>query len=520
MRRPPLKHVIVLALAYALARYNLIFTGSSPVFGWRPTDLGAIAKNFARNGFDLLHPQVQWGGSGPGYVEMEFPIVPFLTGVLLRAFQFGEWVNLVIPLACGFGIVWVTYRFGSYLVDEGVGLAAGVLAAIAPTLVLLTTTGMWPDPPMVLFATLGLYLLVRWSADEEPRHLWLGVVSLSLAILLKLTALYVGLPVLYLFVKKYGSAWWKSPTTWLAGLVMLAPSASWYFHAYRLGVVYHNSFGILAGGYKKFASAQLLTSWRFYRDVAREVSVYHFTPLGSAAAACGLVVTLRRKTNAILLVWLGAIAFLALVTATGVLFGHFQYLLPLLPVGCIFAGVGLSWLVKRFAAGAAIGSPAARHALAAGCVLFFAANTAWAAHRFEFRDRASTNADWQKRKVTGQRVNQLTRPGSLIIVVDTQMDDRTPETSMVPPDVFYFADRRGWYVSQAWLTGEGIERLRALGAEYMVVSGQSVRDFEIGQRALFASLSRRYQTLLVSDDGILIDLSERPSQARLERPRR
>ncbi|HTB77006.1 MAG TPA: glycosyltransferase family 39 protein [Polyangiaceae bacterium] len=513
MRRASLKHGLLLAAVYALVRSRILF--SSPVFGWRPADMAAIARNFARSGFHLLYPQVLWGGDGPGYVEMEFPITPFLTGLLLRAFHFGEWVNLVIPLACGFGIVWVTYRFGAYLFDEGVGLAAGVVAAIAPNLVMLTTAGLWADPPMVLFATLGLYLLLRWGDEDRPRDLWFAVTCLSLAILLKLTALYIGIPVLYVFVKKYGAAWWRSPTTWLAAVVILVPSALWYFHAYQLARVYHNSFGIFSSGYTKFGSRDLLTSGRFYSDIVRRVFQYHFTPLGSAAAACGFVAALRRRPRAILLVWLASVAVLTLVTAGGVLYGHFQYLLPLLPLGCIYAGVGFSWLRDRLAR--AIHAPSTRYALATACLLLFTANTAWATRRFELLDRGLTNAEWRKREVTGRLVNDLTRPDSLIIVVDTQNDDRTPETGMVPPDVFYFADRRGWYVSLAWLTDDEIERLRGRGASYVVVSGQSVPDFELRQRDLFGSLSRKYRTILQSDDGIVIDLSGQASQASLAR---
>lgn len=514
MRRAPASHGVLLALLYAVARTRVLF--DSPVFGWRPTDMAAIARNFARNGFHLLYPQVQWGGDGPGYVEMEFPITPFVTGLLLRAFHFGEWVNLVIPLTCGFGVVWVTYRFGSYLFGERVGLAAGVVAAVAPTLVMLTTAGLWADPPMVVFATLGLYCVVRWEKEDRPRDLLLGVACLSLAVLLKLTALYIGIPVLYVFVKKYGAAWWKSSTTWLAALGILVPSALWYSHAYRLALVYHNSFGIFSSGYTKFGSRELLLHGSFYTDIVRRVFQYHFTPLGSVAVACGFIATVRRRSNPILLVWLGSIGVLTLVTANGVLYGHFQYLLPLLPLGCIYAGVGLAWLRERIGSVDALSSPATRYAVATAAVILFAANTAWATRRFELLDRGRTNAEWRKREITGRRVNELTRPGSLIVVVDTQNDDRTPQTSMVPPDVFYFADRRGWYVSLAWLTDDEIERLRGLGAGYVVVSGQSVPDFEARKRDLFGLLSRKYRTILQSDDGIVIDLSELPSQARLD----
>ena len=44
---------------------------SAPPIGmhsWRQTDTAAIARNL---------PQVDWGGSGPGYVESEFPIYTY-----------------------------------------------------------------------------------------------------------------------------------------------------------------------------------------------------------------------------------------------------------------------------------------------------------------------------------------------------------------------------------------------------------------------------------------------------------
>ena len=39
---------------------------------WRQTDTAAIARNFYYNGFNILYPQIDWGGAGPGYVESEF----------------------------------------------------------------------------------------------------------------------------------------------------------------------------------------------------------------------------------------------------------------------------------------------------------------------------------------------------------------------------------------------------------------------------------------------------------------
>jgi hypothetical protein len=114
---------------------------------------------------------------------------------------------------------------------------------------------------------------------------------------------------------------------------------------------------------------------------------------------------------------------------------------------------------------------------------------------------------------TGRALAKLTAPGDLIVVVDADMDDRTPETSMTPPEVFYFSDRRGWYRSMSWLTPEAIEDLRMQGAHYLAVSANHVRWFRTHYAALYNQCSRRYQTLMDGEDGIVYDLTTRSGQS-------
>ena len=61
--------------------------------GWREADNASVAMNFYRNDFDLLHPQIYWGGDGPGYVEMEFPLVQFLMVGLVPAISLRDAVH-------------------------------------------------------------------------------------------------------------------------------------------------------------------------------------------------------------------------------------------------------------------------------------------------------------------------------------------------------------------------------------------------------------------------------------------
>src|SRR3954465_10264614 len=143
---------LLLLCAYLVARYHIAFTLDSPVFGWRPADMASIALGYARHGFPFFYPQVFWGGNGPGDGEMELPLTPFLTAILFRVFGFHEWLSLVWPLLCGWGIVLTTARPGPRLTggDTGIGLGAGLVAAVTPPLIMLTSTGMWADLPEVL----------------------------------------------------------------------------------------------------------------------------------------------------------------------------------------------------------------------------------------------------------------------------------------------------------------------------------------------------------------------------------
>ena len=100
-----------------------------------------------------------------------------------------------------------------------------------------------------------------------------------------------------------------------------------------------------------------------------------------------------------------------------------------------------------------------------------------ASRRLNNRDLAFETVLWEGKRLTGLKVAELTRPGALIIVSDHEMDDRTPSTWMTPPDVFFFGDRHGWYLSLAWATPERIEELKAKGAQSFVVSAQSLTKY-------------------------------------------
>jgi len=492
---------IPLLLLVALASRMVFLLGPGPIIlSWRPADMAGIALNYYRYGFHFLSPQVNWGGNGPGYVETEFPIIPFLTALLYRVFGLHEWLTLIIPLLSALGLVAVTYLFARRFFGPAGGLAAGLFTAVSPTLSALTSS-LWPDPPMVFCGALGLYALTRWAEEDSPAFFILGALSASLAILLKLTALYIGVPILYLCLAKYGAHAWKSPRVWLLGTLILVPVAAWYAHAHMLYLEYHNTFGIISGGYSKFATAAILLDPGFYTRALTRIMIYHLTAFAFAMFLYGMASPGASRYARVLHAWVGAVAFYILVAARGVVDGHYQYLLPIVPPAMVLAGGGTVRLVRYLASR----KPALFPLAAVLMTLLFAGGVAAGTYLYLERDRYSTPG-WENDRQTGLAVGRVTPPGSLIVVVDTQMDDFTPERSMTPPQVFYFSDRRGWYVSLAWLNESTVEKLRESGARFLAVTANARTAFDRSTSTVGPYLRAKYARVLDGSEGLVFDL--------------
>lgn len=501
----------LIALALVPRIIAMIIT-EAPILAWRPTDLAGIALNYYRHGLDLLHPQVLWGGNGPGYVEMEFPLIPFLTACLYKVFGVHDWVTLIIPLLSGIGLILVTRAFAESLYDSTVGFVAGVIAALAPTLVDLTVS-LWPDPPMILAGAVGLFCLTRWAVGGRFTDLVVGGLATCLSILLKIPALYLGFPVLFLCFRRFGRNWWKSREPWLLAAIILVPSALWYWHAHQLYLLYHNTFGILSAGYLKFGTVDILGDPRFYLHLLFRLAMYHVGPLAFLGLAYGLFMRQPNRTHYVTHVWFAGVIVYLLVAARGVLIGHYQYLLPVIPPAAILSAyAGVSLLRNVNGTLKAKGYRMAATLLIPGVWVLFFASMVLTSLLFTSQGVYFTKV-WENDRATGLAVGKVTAPGSLIVVVDNQMDEFTPERSMTPPNVFYFSDRRGWYRSMAWLTREMVEDLRAGGAAYLVITGNSLPNYRESFPAIHSYLADHFAAILENTEGIVYDLkSQRESE--------
>ena len=497
-------NVPLLVIAWLAAVAIRLMNLDNIIIGWRPTELASIALNYYRHGFHFLYPQVQWGGNGPGFVEMECPLLPYGIALLYSVFGVHDFVAIALPMAFGLGLVVIVYLLAKYLFGTAEGFVAALFVIISPTWLELST-GIWPDPPTIFCGSVGIYLLTRWVDDDKWKRFFLAAFWISAAILFKLTSLFLGVPVLFLFWVKFKNRLFQSPRVWLFALLTLAVPLLWYFHSYRLFLEYHNTFGIIGGGYLKFGTHSILASPSFYALTFLRLMMYHVTPLGFLCMVFALVRFSGEPKQYLFHAWGISVLIYLAIAAKGVLMGHYQYILPVVPPAAAIAGLGT---VKLFRTIQSIGRTRAllsHKVLAPLLMVLFIGNAVSSNTLYKTRDTVFSRLSIEKMR-TGKAVRNLTASGSLIVVVDADMDDVTPEHSMTPPDVFYFGDRQGWYQSMAWITIDKIEKLRRQGARYLVFSSNDVGLFRREHADMYSTLSHNYLVLMDSKDGIIYDL--------------
>jgi 4-amino-4-deoxy-L-arabinose transferase-like glycosyltransferase len=506
-------HIPLLLMASLLTRLPMLGDPAAAVLNWRSADNASIARNYFLNGFHLFFPQVDWGGDGPGFVEMEFPIVQFLTAALYGLFGFDERLTVVFPMLAGLGVVLVTYALGRHLFGPTVGFLGGLVAAVSTSLARFSQA-FYGDPVMVLSAVVGIFAFLRWCETERVTWLALSAAGISLAVLIKPTALVLGLPLLYAAWLRFGIRLFARPSVSVFAALIVVPAAAWYAHAFLIGQAYGNTFGVLSGGYLKVSRWDLLFEPEFYAKLGWWAVMYHVTPVAFVAAVIGF---LRRPSNRIALVchlWIVAVVAQALLVPEGN-FAALYYQLLAIPPAAILAGSGLEatakWMQRpregrtRFSSATAL------------AVLLVLVGLGATFSMYRFRSKADFERFGRSKALQAQVAASVLRPEGLLIYSALNLGSSAPVgrgAHSTPPEFFYFTRHRGWFVAIEWLTVEEIEALRERGAKYFIASDYWHHDLKAlaTMRAdVLSYLTQRYRKLLDRDGVLVFDLAS-PAQ--------
>jgi len=269
---------------------------------WREADYAQIARNFQRDGGGFLHPRIDWRGDTPGFVEMEWPLLPWIAGRLPDRLGSRAVILRTFSATLSIGSLLLFAGLARRRLEPPAALFAVAIAALNPLLVYLSSA-MQPEPLMLFLALLAVVLLLRWDESPRPALLVGAGAALGGAILAKAPAACLGLLFAFVVLRRLGAATLRSPGVWAAALLALGPPAAWYAWAHRFYLLYGNSLGL--SNESAFIGLDMLWPPAFLAGLFMWETLGVLTPAGWILLAAAALSAERRRLAPIL-AWLAA----------------------------------------------------------------------------------------------------------------------------------------------------------------------------------------------------------------------
>ncbi len=460
LNRPWLWLILVLALA---ARTYHVGYPPWDYHNWRQSITLMVAHDIAQHPAHALCPDVAWTRSldptATRYFSAELSIQSWLAALLYKTIRESDTLARLVVIALSLlGIGWL-YE----LVDRSAGTAAAtfsaVVYAVLPYHVFFGRVFM-PDIPAIAFALGGLNYLDRWTGDRRRAILIAAAVLSGFAVLQKLTVIFIGLPLFYLFRHASRKASVR-PDLYLFAAIAGVPVLAWYVHSVAIAPL--SSFTMDRGLFARHL--ELWFQAGFFSHVLQAAWKEAFSPVGCMLMLAGLVWPSPSRVWRLFLLWLlGAAMLLASIPA--IFPGNFYYLTLLLPGGAALGGLVLA----RIARG--------RAGLAASIVVLitFTATAVRSAVPLYEPDRALWDLGILLKGLTAE-------------------DDLIATETGGNPSVLYASGRRGWLLFREYNVAR-IEQLRRAGARYY--ADAFTKDVD-QQPEFFRAMDARFERLTPHD---------------------
>ncbi len=462
--------ILVIMAASAAVRTYDIHNALGDWHSWRQADTASVAREYVKHGIDLLHPKYQDLSSIPsgldnplGYRFVEFPIMNAIHAELYLHFpsvglvEWGRILSIVASVAT-VGLI--------YLIVNGISgwLPAVLSASVFAFLPYDIYYGrvVLAEPWLVFGMMLSLWAFIKYWDTARLRYWITCLLALTFAILMKPTALVVGLPMLLYMLTKWNTKrflsliplaasilpymWWRH---WMAQFPEGIPASSWLF----------NGNGI------RFKGAWF--RWLFGDRIGYLILGYWgLVPLGMGLSRLGA----KRKELAIYGgLALGALAYMAVIATGNV--QHDYYQIQIMPAVAILVGIGLDTLIKSKK-----GFGRVYTVLLASSIMLLASALSW------YRVQGYFWVNNHAMVIAGQKIDQIT-PKDALVIAPYQGDT-----------AFLFqTNRRGWPI------GGNIENDIKEGASYYVTT---TKDAE------FDALKKQYGVLVDTPDYAIIKLTK------------
>lgn len=335
--------VAAVLLGFALVRLAWIDAPALDRTAWKEIDYLMISRGYWENGFRFFQPEIWWPAEEPRVTAMELPLVPFLSALLYAVFGFGPLAARFLTLSSFLLMSAYVYRLGRRELGPIVGTSGALLSGF---MALRHEFGnfQFSEPPMIALSVVAVFHYAEWLDHRRRRDRVLALCALSLAVALKLTPLYLLIPLAYLLWRR-GLARSGAVSSFVVfvALALVLP-ALWYAWAYHLGTRFMDVFGIF-GGHDKMQTLMMLTDVDWYEKMFHRIGYRILTGRAELlVSAMGLVTLLGVRRGRVLVAYLAAILVFFALVAEGQIDAPYRQL-TIIPPLSLLVSAGLLTLL-------------------------------------------------------------------------------------------------------------------------------------------------------------------------------
>lgn len=442
---------IALAFIVLFGFFARAATFKSPLLdhhAWRQADTASIARNFHRERFNILYPQIDWRGpQATGYVATGLEVPAFVVASVARLGGFHPEMGRVLSSLTFIASALLVWSFTRRRYGQTHAIVAVFVYAFGFPLMLYMERAFMNEALLVCLSLACLTATQKYL--ETGRAAWWLLVCATSALVaaIKLPYVIILAPVTGLFLEKRGLAVWKSWELWLVVATNLAAAAAWYTHAHRLALQTGFTFGL----FDKAFDANLAFSLQFASKIGRRLLRDILGPVGLAAAVGGLALALRSRRWCEVLGVAGFVVYLALVPGGN--FAHDYYQVALMPIAPALVALGLGGLHDRVTRSRRFGPRAS--GILAGVLMLVAVSTFV---------RLSSFHSWfyygPQDVEFCESVQALGQPSDRVIFVAQDAD----------PKWLFCVDRKGWVLAGHDATVHRLQTARNEGATLAFLS--------------------------------------------------
>ncbi len=478
-----MKYAIFIIISGFIARLINIKQPLLEVAMWRQCATASIARNFYYNGMNIFYPQVLWGGATEGYIgETEFHLYPFTVAILYKIFGVHEYLGRLVSILAFCGGAFFLYKLSRKYLDKTSSLIALLFYTFNPY-IFFYSRAFQPESTMLFLSITMLYFFSEWIDKEGWWRFALMTLCATTAFLVKMPTICLGLPLLYLCLRKYKINFILQWRLWLFAIISLVPIILWCKHSSYLKSINGLSWGnFYLSSFSTYIDPHFYVRV-FFTEIFEKCLIY----IGGIFLVLGIVFTFKNKEFRFIYYWILAIIIFFFIGAEKTAH-HTYYTIPIIAPASIFIGYAISNCLRLITAYKIVGMK--RVVLLSLFVSMVASLPLISYH-----------------KITGRYKAKRLEKDYPIFYAGKIVDETIPENDLIigglwgGPEILYYSNRSGWAINVISCSIESIEGLRQKGAKYFVTTAQEAMDSNV-----LEYLKNKCETIRSTSEYLIVKL--------------